>query len=169
MTISPASAKSDPPFVPVRPTRYWEDVQVGEKTESRALKVEHANMVEFARKYDPQYFHTDDTMAQDTLFGGLIGSGIYSAALWRILDHECNGDISFVCGIAWDNVKWNRPLRAGDVIRAKSEVISKRLSESKPGIGIAVLRHELVKEDGTIVLSFDSVDLIYRRPEQTHG
>jgi acyl dehydratase len=121
-------------------------------------------MIDFARKYDPQWFHADAEAAKASLFGGLIGSGIFSAALWRQMDHEVNGDIAFVCGVAWENVKWSRPLRPGDRIHATSECVAKRESRKRPGVGLATLHHELKNQEGDVVLAFDSVDLVYRRP-----
>lgn len=147
------------------PSRYWEEVEIGETTRSRDMVVDADEMIAFATRYDPQFFHTDPETAKRSLFGGLIGSGLYTAALWRILDHEVNGDIAFVCGVAWDNVKWRRPIRAGDVIHATSRCIMKRPSEKRPGVGVVTLHHEVIRQDGEVVLAFDSVDLIYRRPE----
>ena len=149
--------------------RYWEDIEIGETTESAPVTVSEADMIEFARKYDPQYFHTDPKEAETSLFKGLIGSGIYSAALWRIMDHSVNGDIDFVCGVAWDNVKWNRPLRPGDSIVATSVLTSKRRSGKRPEAGIAIFHHEVVKQNGDIILAFDSVDLVRYRPDTRGG
>ena len=156
---------AEPATAPVQPSRYWEDVAVGETTRSRELTVDGVDMVAFATKYDPQFFHADAEAAKDSLFGGLIASGIYTAALWRILDHEANGDIAFVCGVQWDDVRWRKAVRAGDRLVASSECLSKRPSASRPGVGLAVLRHALTNQDGDTVFSFDSTDLIYRRPD----
>ena len=93
--------------------RYWDDIEIGETTRSSAMRVDEAAMVEFACKYDPQPFHTDRQAAKESLFDGLIASGIYTAALWRLMDHEVSGDIAFICGVAWDEVKWRRPVRPG--------------------------------------------------------
>lgn len=162
MTISTDRERGG--FAGKLPSRYWEDIEVGEETRSSARTVSGADMIDFARRYDPQYFHSDAEMAKDTLFGGLIGSGIYTAALWRQMDHEVNGDIAWVCGVAWENVKWASPLRAGDVIVATSRCVSKRESGKRPGVGIATLHHEVVRGNGEVVMAFDSVDLVYRRP-----
>ena len=147
----------------VTPSRFWEDVTIGETTLSRELIVDADEMVEFATKYDPQYFHADAEAAKSSLFGGLIASGLYTAALWRVLDHEANGDIAWVCGVQWDAVRWRRAVRAGDRLRASSVCRSKRVSNSRPGVGIVVMHHEVVDHDGTIVFEFDSTDLVYRR------
>lgn len=146
------------------PERYFEDLVVGETTRSQDRVVDGEDMVAFARRYDPQFFHADEEAAKGSLFGGLIGSGIYTAALWRIMDHAENGNIAFVCGVAWENVRWASALRAGDVIHATSELLSMRPSSKRPGTGVAVFHHEVRKAGGEVVLAFDSVDLVYRRP-----
>ncbi|MFV3130438.1 MaoC/PaaZ C-terminal domain-containing protein [Niveispirillum sp. KHB5.9] len=143
--------------------RFWEDIMVGERTESRALTVTAAAMKEFADKYDPQYFHTDIELAAQSPFGALIASGLYNCALWRLLDHEENGDIAWVCGIAWDDVRWAAPLRAGDRVRARSHVLSKRASSKRDDAGIVTIHHELVNQDDAVVIRFDSTSFVRTR------
>ncbi|SPJ26028.1 MaoC family dehydratase [Palleronia abyssalis] len=152
------SRKTDP-----HPDRKWEDLEVGETTRSRPLTVTAEDMLAFATRYDPQYFHSDPEAAKDSLFGELVASGLYTAALWRILDHEENGNVDWVCGVQWDEVRWRKGVKAGDTLVASSEVLSKRPSESRPGVGLAVLAHTVENQDGDIVFSFRSTDLVYRR------
>ena len=144
-------------------SRYWEDLEVGETTLSRELTVDAGDMVGFATLYDPQYFHADAEAAKGSLFGGLIASGIYTAALWRILDHEANGAIAWVCGVQWDAVRWRKAVRPGDTLRAASLLKSKRPSASRPGVGLVIMRHEVSNQDGEVVFEFESTDLVYRR------
>jgi len=161
MTISTAEKKAN--RNDAAPSRYWEDIAIGEETRSDPMTVSAEDMMEFAQKYDPQYFHVDPELAKNTLFGGLIGSGIYTAALWRQMDHVANGSIAFVCGVAWENVKWSSALRPGDIIVATSRCLSKRESGKRPNVGIATFHHEVVKANGDVAMEFDSVDLVYRR------
>ncbi|RMF11212.1 MAG: MaoC family dehydratase [Alphaproteobacteria bacterium] len=154
-------------MVPNRPEirRYFEDLQVGEKSVSSPLTVTEAEMLEFARKYDPQWFHADPEAARESNFRGLIASGIYTAALWRQMDHEINGDVAFICGFGWDEVRWPVPVRPGDVLRATSEVLDKRPSESKPDRGHATFLYQVLNQNDEVVLSFRSLNLVSRRPE----
>ena len=89
--------------------RYYDDLVVGERRESHAETVELEALLAFARTYDPQYFHADPVAARNSLFGEVIASGIYTMALWRKLDHEISGDIAWICGVAWEDVKWPVP------------------------------------------------------------
>lgn len=147
----------------VKPPRRWEDLRVGEQTRSREMLVKLDSMIEFATRYDPQFFHTDPSTADQSVFGGVIASGLYTACLWRILDHEENGDIAWVCGVGWTDVHWSIAVRAGDKIRAHSCVEALRPSQSRPGIGMATLRHWVTNQDDLKVFSFVSTDMVYRR------
>ncbi|QBY00034.1 dehydratase [Rhodophyticola sp. CCM32] len=149
-----------------RPPRHWEDLEIGEATRSRVLCVKLEEMLAYSRHYDPQWFHANEQAARDSLFGAVIASGLYTASLWRLLDHEENGDIAWVCGVAWENVRWRKAVYAGDQLCAHSEILSKRASASRPGLGIAILAHKLTNQKGEIVFDFTSTDLVYRRGGQ---
>lgn len=160
MTTSPASRRAE---APARPRRFFEDLEPGETTRSNPRVVTAEEIIDFASRYDPQYFHIDAQAAKDSLFGGLIGSGIHTAALWRMMDHEVNGEIAFVCGVAWDNVKWARAVRPGDALVATSRLVMKRPSSKRQDAGVVTIHHEVLNQDGAVVLAFDSTDLVYRR------
>ena len=69
--------------------RYYEDLTPGEESASGAYTVTEAELLDFARRYDPQYFHVDPRQAEErSIFQGLIASGIFTMAIWRRLDHE---------------------------------------------------------------------------------
>ncbi|MCS6947672.1 MAG: MaoC/PaaZ C-terminal domain-containing protein [Steroidobacteraceae bacterium] len=144
--------------------RYFEDLQLGERAESRALRVELDEMLEFARRYDPQFFHADPVAARQSRFGAVIASGIYTAALWRRLDHEISADIAWICGIAWRDVRWPTALRSGDLVRAQFEVLAKRPSRSDPTRGIVEARYRLVNQHDAPVFECVSVNLVERAP-----
>ena len=77
--------------------RYYDDIVIGEVRESAPRTVTQQELIEFATRYDPQYFHADPVAAERAIFGELIASGIHSPALWRALDHEISGDIRWIC------------------------------------------------------------------------
>jgi acyl dehydratase len=145
-------------------SRYWEDLEPGEKHVSRAMQVTQDEIVEFATRYDPQYFHMDPEQAKNSHFGEVVASGVHILAVWRILDHEITGDVRWMCGIAWDDLRWNKPMRAGNIVRAHAECISKRESSSDPGRGIVVYRYELTNQDGESIFYCTSTNLVERRP-----
>ncbi len=146
--------------------RYYEDLVEGEEQRSQARQVTAAEIVEFARKYDPQYFHTDEEAAQRSIFGGLVASGIFTMAVWRQLDHQMAGDIAWICGVAWDDVKFRTALRAGDEVYARAKCISKRLSNSHPERGVVIYDYFLVNQHNDTVFSCRSTNLVERRGRQ---
>lgn len=143
--------------------RTYEDLVVGETATSSALTVELDAMLEFARTYDPQWFHADEAAAKDSVFGEVVASGIYTAALWRKLDHEINGDVDFICGVAWEDTRWHRAVRAGDELRAVSTVMEKRPSKSDPNRGTVIFDYGLIDEENQRVFSCRSINLVRRR------
>jgi acyl dehydratase len=144
--------------------RYYEDLSIGESQISAPRTLSREEMLEFARRYDPQYFHTDEQAAKHSIFGDVIASGIYTMAIWRQLDHLIAGDIRWICGIAWDEVRWPLAVRSGDALRARSTTLSKRESGSDPRRGIVVTLYEMLNQDDRIVWSAKSTNLVERRP-----
>lgn len=147
-----------------RPHRYWEDLVVGEEFTSSPRQVSQDEIVDFASRYDPQYFHMDPEQARSSHFGEVVASGVHILAIWRILDHQITGDVRWMCGIGWDNLRWNRPLRAGDRVRAYARCLDKRPSGSDPTRGIAVYRYALLNQRDEQVFWCDSTNLVERRP-----
>jgi acyl dehydratase len=150
--------------LPQQIKRYWDDLVVGERHRSRTRTVSAAEMLDFARLYDPQWFHTDPEAASASPFKGLIGSGIYTCALWRQLDHEICGDIAFICGIAWEDMRFLHPLRPDDAIYVTAEVLEKHESTSHSKRGTAIFGCAVLRSDDVAMLSFRSVNLVHRRP-----
>jgi acyl dehydratase len=145
--------------------RFYDDIVIGEVRESTPRTVTQEELIEFATRYDPQYFHADPAAAERSIFGELIASGIHSAALWRMMDHEISGDIRWICGIAWEEVRWPNPVHAGDTLRAVAEPLSKRPSRADPLRGIAEYRYTLLNQRNDIVFTCRSINLIEVRPK----
>lgn len=149
--------------------RYYQDLLIGEVRESSTRTVTLEELLEFATRYDPQYFHADPIAAQQSIFGEVIASGIHSAALWRALDHEISGDIHWICGVAWEDVRWPNPVRAGDTLRARAEAVAKRLSSKDPGRGIVECRYTLLNQREETAFTCRSINLVAVRPDRPHN
>ncbi len=145
------------------PHRTFEDLAIGEKRRSRDKHVELDEMLDFARAYDPQWFHVDPDLAKGSAFGDVVASGIHILAMWRILDHEINGDIDFVCGIGWDELRLKHAVRPGDTIHVTSEIIDLRPSISNAARGTAITRYAVVNQRGEEAVTFTSINLVYTR------
>ena len=149
--------------------RYYEDLVEGEESESGSLVVSEAELIEFAKKYDPQYFHTDPQAAAGHMFGGVVASGIHTMALWRRLDHQIAHDIAWICGVRWDAVIFAAPVRPGDTLRAHAKCLSKRVSEKHSERGVVVYEYILRNQRDETVFSCRSVNLVERRPATPPG
>jgi acyl dehydratase len=143
--------------------RYLEDLKVGETDESAPRQVTEDELLAFAKAYDPQYFHADAQAARASSFGGLIASGIFTMAIWRALDHQMAPDIAWICGVAWDDVRFPLAVRPNDTLRARSRCLSLRPSAKDPGRGITVFQYELVNQKDELVFTCRSTNLIERR------
>jgi acyl dehydratase len=142
--------------------RCFEDLAIGDHAESREQVVDLAEMLDFARRYDPQYFHTDPEAAKVSILGDVIASGLFTMALWRRLDHEISGNIAWICGVAWKDTRWPKAVRAGDRLRARWTCVSKRESSSDPRRGVIEMDYALVNQQHEVVFSCRSVNLIER-------
>ena len=146
-----------------RPARAFEDLQLGERRQSQEIAVTQAEIVAFARQYDPQWFHSDVVAARDSHFGEVVASGIQVLALWRQLDHQINGDIDFVCGIGFDDLRLKTALRAGDAVHVTSEITGLTASRSGKNRGTAMTLYKMINQAGETVVSFTSINLVYTR------
>ena len=144
--------------------RYYEDLTIEDHfATSGERSVSEQEIVEFAKLYDPQYFHADAQAAQNSRFGSVIASGIQVMAIWRALDHEIAKDIAWICGLAWEDVRWHLALRPEDRVRARSRCTHKRMSESDPSRGVVTFDYQLVNQNDDLVWSCRSLNLIERR------
>ncbi len=143
--------------------RYYEDLVEGQESMSGPRTVEAEELLAFARQYDPQYFHADPEAAKGSIFGGIVASGIFTMAIWRQLDHQIAHDIAWICGVAWDDVRFPVAVRAGDTLRARAKCLSKRVSNSRPERGIAVYEYVLLNQRGETVFTCRSTNLVERR------
>ena len=159
MTASDENAPSTRP----RPSRTFEDLTVGEFRKSRSRKVTQDEIIDFARQYDPQWFHSDADAARESVFGEVVASGIHVLAMWRQLDHEINSDIDYVCGVGWDELRLKRAIRPGDVIHVTSEIVDLTPSKTRQDRGTALTRYAVVTDDGSEAVTFTSINLVYTR------
>ena len=144
---------------------YLEDLKIGDQAESNETRVDLEEMLEFARRYDPQYFHTDPEAAKQSVFGEVIASGLFTTVLWRRLDHEISGHIAWICGVAWKETRWPKAVRACDRLRARWVCRDVRVSQSDPTRGVVEMDYSLVNQDGDTVFTCCSINLIERRPD----
>jgi acyl dehydratase len=102
-------------------------------------------IIAFARKYDPQPFHIDAEKARNSLFGGLCASGWHTISMWmrynrihsekmvRDLQAQGAGILEIGPSPGFEQLRWIRPVYAGDTITFSNETIGTRPSGSRPG------------------------------------
>lgn len=156
--------------------KFFEDIHVGEKTEVGQHTFMAAEIKTFAARYDPQRFHIDETEAARSHFGRLCASGWHTAAVWMQLTvrhrqredeaRRARGEPSAVLGPSpgFRELKWHKPVYAGDTITFATEVIATRPSNSRPGWGLMTARNTGTNQHGELVLSFVSAAFVERRP-----
>jgi acyl dehydratase len=144
---------------------YFEDFTPGREFRTDGVTVTESQIVEFARAFDPQPFHLDAEAAKETIFGGLIASGFQTMALTFRLFVQTRALAACSLGSPGvDELRWLRPVRPGDTLRAIVHVVEQRPSTSKPDRGIVRLRWTSLNQRGEPVLTMTSMQLVRRRP-----
>jgi acyl dehydratase len=146
--------------------RYFEDIAEGETASFGRYEVTREEVLDFARRYDPQPFHLSDEGAAGTHFGRLAASGWHSCAMaMAMLVEEMTVRPQASLGAAGvDELRWLRPVHPGDTLRCETEVLEKRASASRPEMGIVRTRVTLFNQDDVPVARFIASALLRTRP-----
>ncbi len=149
--------------VPVE-DRYLEDYEPGSVHEFGIIKVEEPDIIEFARRFDPQVFHTVPQAAKHTTYGGLIASGWHTASLMMRLfvDHYLSG-IASLGSPGVDELRWKKPVRPGDTLSLRVTVVETKRSRSKPDRGVLISFIEVINQKDYVVMSMKAVNLLLCR------
>ena len=151
--------------MPLESKRYFEDYPPRTVIEGGAVVVTESDIVEFARRYDPQTMHTDPEAAAHGHFGGLIASGWHTAALMmRLFAAHFLSPASSLASPGIDELRWLKPVRPGDVLSLRVTVTEARHSRSKPDQGIVRSLVEVLNQNGEVVMSLKPISLIRCRP-----
>jgi acyl dehydratase len=145
--------------------RWFEDYLPGSSYEFGAVSVTEAEIVAFARAYDPQPIHTDPVFAATGPFKGLIASGVQTMAvvMRMYVDHYIS-QVASLASPGLDEVRWPRPTRPGDVLRLRVDVDQARPSRSKPDRGLVHTKVQGLNQDDDVILSFTAMNFFARRP-----
>ncbi len=132
----------------------FEDFNSGDVIDLRSYEVTEGEMIEFAKRYDPQTFHTDPKGAQDSPFGGLIASGWLTGAIFmRMQCDSYMSDSSCVGSPGIDEMRWLHPVRPGDTLRGTNEILKTAPSRSKPDRGTVYSKVEILNQDEIVVMT----------------
>jgi len=137
----------------------------GQRIDTTGVTLSEGEIIDFALRFDPQPFHLDVEAAKDTIFGGLIASGFHTMALTFRLYVQTNALAAASLGSPGiDEVRWLRPVRPGDTLRATIEVLDSRTSTSKPDRGIVSVKYTTFNQRGEPVMTMLGKQLMRRRP-----
>lgn len=146
--------------------KFFEDFVVGQVDSFGRYEVSQDEIIEFGRLYDNQPFHTDPEAARQSQFGGLIASGWHTCAMMMrmIVEHSIGTEPSAtLASPGFDDLRWLVPVRPGDVLSVRSEVLETTPSRSRPDRGSVRIRNEILRQDGTVVADLISRAIILKR------
>src|SRR6476660_2043401 len=147
--------------------RYFEDYIPGAVFEYGEIRVEEAEILEFAHRFDPQGMHVDPEAAKRGRFGGLIASGWHTGAMMmRLFADNFLSPASSVASPGLDELRWLKPVRPGDVLSLRVTILEARRSRSRPEQGVVRSFVEVLNQHGEAVMTLKPISLIRCRPAQ---
>lgn len=143
---------------------YFEDIELSEKRTSGPYSVTREEVIEYARKWDPQPFHVNEEAAKASQYGGLIASAAHTMAISFWLLNRAGKGIQAIGGAGWEKMKLPNPVRPGDRLSLVMECIGKRESRSNSDMGIVRHSVEITNQEGIPVSTFETITIVKRRP-----
>lgn len=150
--------------LPTRTTWYFEDYVAGRTVDCGSFSISEAEIIAFAKEYDPQPFHIDPVAAADGPFGGLIASGWHTTSMMmrQLVEHFVSAETGLgAAGV--DEVRWPKPVRPGDTLHVRATVLETRRSRSKPDRGIVRSLAEVTNQHGETVMRVTAVNFVRTR------
>jgi acyl dehydratase len=144
--------------------RYFEDYGVGDVHRFGQIAVDEDEVLSFAKRFDPQSFHTDIEAARQGPFGGLIASGWHTAGLMmRLLTEHFLSSVASLGSPGIDELRWLKPVRPGDLLSLRVTIREATLSRSKPDRGMVRSFIEVVNQTDAVVMTLVAMILVGRR------
>ena len=146
---------------------YFEDFEPGRIIAVGSRTLGEEEIIAFARQFDPQPFHVDHDAAAKSMFGGIIASGWHTCSI--MMRMMVDGFLSQAASLGSpgvDEIRWIKPVRAGDTIAVTTTVLDARASSSKPDRGVVHTMWEAKNQHGETVATVKGMGMFMRRPEQ---
>ena len=146
---------------------FFEDLEIGSESYFGSYEVTRDEVLEFARKYDPQPFHLSDEEAAKTHFGRLAASGWHTCAMTMavVARSVVDDDQAGLGSPGIDELRWLKPVYPADTLHVRGKIVDKTPSRSKPEIGSFRTEMIVTNQEEVPVMRFISIVLIRRRPE----
>jgi acyl dehydratase len=147
--------------------RYLEDMKVGQKSSFGNYRVTREDVIDFARKFDPQPFHLDDEAAAKTHFGRLSASGWHTASMTMamLVENLTKEKQAGLGSPGLDELRWLKPVYPGDTLRVETELTDVRPSRSRPEMGSIHSDLTVFNQDDVPVMTMKSIGLVATRPK----
>jgi len=140
--------------------RHFEDFVPGMVAEFGPIAIAEAEVIAFARQFDPQPIHIDPAAAAKGPFNGLIASGWHTVSLvMRVLVENYIARVASLASPGVDELRWLWPVRPGDQLSVRATVVEARRSQSKPDRGMVRTKIEALNQDGRVVMSMVAMNL----------
>lgn len=147
------------------PRLFFEDFAVGQILPLGQVTLDSDAIIEFATRYDPQPFHIDAVAAKDSPFGGLIASGWHTcSAIMRLMCDAYLLESASIGSPGVENIRWKKPVRAGDTLTVSVEILESRPSRSKPGQGSILTEVIALNQHGETAMTMQSWCMLAARP-----
>jgi acyl dehydratase len=144
--------------------RYFEDYMEGAVYEYGYVTVTEAEILDFARKFDPQPIHVDPEFAAQGPFHGLIASGWHTTAIMMsMFAGHCLSQVASLASPGVDEIRWPAPVCPGDSLRLRATIVEARRSRSKPDRGLVRSHAQLINQDHETVLTLIAMNLLRAR------
>lgn len=145
---------------------YFDDHIVGAEHAAGSYSVTAQEIIEFARKWDPQPWHVDETVAKASHFGGLTACSAHIFSIFCITSQRWESGVvqQAIAGLGFDDMRMHKPVYAGDTLRCISVIDTARVSRSKPDRGIVIYHTHLVNHYNERVFSIKASTLMARDP-----
>ncbi|MEX0285237.1 MAG: MaoC family dehydratase [Paracoccaceae bacterium] len=143
---------------------YFDDLPVGTQFETGTRTLSADEIIAFAEDYDPQPFHLDPEAAKQTIYGGLIASGVQTmgVALRLVIESGVWADSS-MGSPGLDEVRFILPVRPGDTLRVTGEIVHSAPSKSRPDRGRTRIHYDVYNQKDERVMSWKAIQLLKRK------
>lgn len=146
--------------------RHFEDFRPGEETTVGDYLVTEDELIDFAKKWDPQPFHVDKEAAGESVFGGLIACGCHVVSISILLQNEVGTRPNIIAGLGWDQLRFPKPVRPGDRLSLTVVCLEKRELRSRSEQGIVRNLVTVTNQQGEPVLTYQDTIIVAKRVHQ---
>ena len=144
--------------------KYYEDYVLGKTLDIPVTyAVTEEEIIQMSAKWDPQPFHMDKEAAKESIFGGLVASSAHIIPIFIWLGQQEGIKTAAVSALGFEEMKPLAPIRPGDVLSYQYECIEKRLSRSRPGVGIVKCMGRMYNQKKELVFTGTVASLVKTR------